>query len=256
MRRTLADAWRSGSPAGCPYNGPPMTTRRDEKDRRRREREEREAAARRSQARRTRLVQAGLGAFLLAAVVVGIVLALGGGDEDGAPQASSQVTLPERRETDLAAAARAAGCEYREFPSEGRDHLPNSGDTFDDYKTNPPTSGTHDPVPAEDGIYEPGQSPPKEAWVHTLEHGRVILQHRPGLPARQRAQLEALFNEPNRGQPGYHMVLLENNTDMEYAVAAVAWTASVGCEQVNDRTWDALRAFRDRYTDQAPELIP
>ena len=25
---------------------------------------------------------------------------------------------------------------------------------------------------------------------------------------------------------------------------------------VNDKTWDALRLFRDRYRDQAPEKVP
>jgi hypothetical protein len=231
-----------------------MSTRRDERERRRQEREAREQAALRARARRMRLIQAGIGALLLAAVVVGVVLATAGGDEEG--DAAAEVTLPARQETDLARAARAAGCEFREFPSEGREHLRDPGETFDDYRTNPPTSGTHDPVPAEDGVYGSGQTPRKEAWVHTLEHGRIILQYRPGTPARQVAQLEALFNEPNRGEPGYHMVLLENNTEMEFAVAAVAWTAYVGCERVTDRTWDAFRAFRDRFTDQAPELIP
>jgi hypothetical protein len=230
-----------------------MSTRRDERERRRLEREAREQAAMRARTRRMRLVQAGIGALLLAAVLAGVVLATTGGDEEGA--AAAEVTLPARRETDLAAAARAAGCEFREFRSEGRRHI-DPGGTFDRYRTNPPTSGPHDPVPAEDGVYQPGQTPRKEAWVHTLEHGRILLQYRPGLPARQREQLQALFDEPNRGEPGYHMVLLENNTEMEYAAAAVAWTAYVGCERITDRTWDAFRAFRDRFTDQAPELIP
>jgi len=228
-----------------------MSHRRDERERRRKEREAREEAARRSRQRRTRLLQAGLAALLLAAIAVAAVLVTGG-DEEGA---SAEVTLPARQESDLDAAVRAAGCEYREVRSQGRRHL-EPGGTFDRYNSNPPTSGPHDLIPAEDGIYPSGRTPRKEAWVHTLEHGRIILQYRPGLPAAQVRQLEALFNEPNEGQPGYHMVLMENNTEMEYAAAAVAWTAYVGCERVTDRTWDAFRAFRDRYTDQAPELIP
>ncbi len=235
-----------------PYTARPMSTRRDERERRRQEREEREQAALKARARRMRLIQAAIGALLLAAVVVGVVLATTGGEDD---QAAAEVRLPARQETDLDAAVRAAGCEFREFRSEGRRHI-DPGGTYDRYRTNPPTSGPHDPVPADDGAYASGQSPRKEAWVHTLEHGRILLQYRPGTPARQVQQLEALFNEPNRGEPGYHMTLLENNTEMEYAAAAVAWTAYVGCERITDRTWDAFRAFRDRFTDQAPELIP
>ena len=43
---------------------------------------------------------------------------------------------------------------------------------------------------------------------------------------------------------------------MPYPVAATAWTHLVGCPKVTDKIWDALRAFRARYTDQAPEQIP
>jgi hypothetical protein len=42
---------------------------------------------------------------------------------------------------------------------------------------------------------------------------------------------------------------------MPYQVAASAWGHFIGCERVTDRTWDALRAFRARYTLQAPEKI-
>jgi hypothetical protein len=49
--------------------------------------------------------------------------------------------------------------------------------------------------------------------------------------------------------------LFQNNTNMPYEVAATAWTQLIGCKTVNDKTWDALRAFRDRFTDKGPELI-
>jgi hypothetical protein len=52
------------------------------------------------------------------------------------------------------------------------------------------------------------------------------------------------------------MLLFENNTNMPYEVAATAWTHIMGCKTVNDKTWDALRAFRDRFVDKGPELIP
>jgi len=32
--------------------------------------------------------------------------------------------------------------------------------------------------------------------------------------------------------------------------------ALIGCPEVSDKTWDALRAFGQRYVDQAPEQIP
>ncbi len=222
-----------------------MASRQEDKERRRQQREARERASQRS-AQRGRLVRIGGALALVAVLVVGAVVALAssGGGAD----------LPERRITDLNAAVRAAGCELRTLRSEGRDHIPAGRDV--DYRSNPPTSGPHEQVPAEDGVYGPGKAPRPEAWVHTLEHGRILLQYRPGTDEEVVDQLEALFAEEVRDVSGYHMGLMENTTRMPYQVAAVAWTRYLGCDQVNDRTWDALRAFRDRFVDRGPELIP
>ena len=43
---------------------------------------------------------------------------------------------------------------------------------------------------------------------------------------------------------------------MPYQVAVTAWGHLIGCEKVTDETFDALRAFRDRYRDQGPEQAP
>jgi hypothetical protein len=235
-----------------------MASRAEEKEQRRRERlaAEQQAAA---GAKRLRIVQLAVGGILAAAIVVAVVIAATGGDDGAATTGGgggSAVAIPAATDNakpdNLAAAAQAAGCEVGEFESEGREH---SSEPFADYETNPPTSGTHNPVPADDGIYDPGNAPAPENWVHTLEHGRIILQYKPGTPERVRSQLETLFNEDVQGRSGYHMVLLENNTEMDAQVAAVSWTRSITCDEINDRTWDALRAFRDRFVDKAPELI-
>ncbi|WP_205696117.1 DUF3105 domain-containing protein [Conexibacter sp. SYSU D00693] len=235
-----------------------MASRQEEKERRRQEREAREQAEARKAAakRRMQLVAGGvLAVAAIAAVVVAITSGGGdGGSGDGPSQeASSSVPIPRRAITDLSAAAKAAGCEVKTFPSEGREH---SEDAFSGYKTNPPTSGTHNPTPAQDGIYDPGNEPAANNWVHTLEHGRILYQYRPGTPRRRIQQLETLYNEPFRGAEGYHQVVMQNNTDMPFAVAGVAWTHYVGCNEFNDKVFDALRAFRDTYVDKGPELIP
>ena len=51
------------------------------------------------------------------------------------------------------------------------------------------------------------------------------------------------------------MLLYQNPTKMPYQVAATAWDQLLGCEELNDKTWDALRTFRDRYIDKAPEKV-
>jgi hypothetical protein len=71
-----------------------------------------------------------------------------------------------------------------------------------------------------------------------------------------RNQLFTLANEPFKGVDAYHTLLFQNNTNMPYEVAATAWTQLLGCKTVNDKTWDALRAFRQRFTDKGPEIIP
>jgi len=167
-------------------------------------------------------------------------------------QFASALAVAERHgraaSTDLQAAAKAAGCRTRNFPVEGRDHV--EGEVT--YRTNPPTSGNHNINPAPDGVYEPGNTPAKENYVHTLEHGRVLFQYAPGLPARRVSQLETLFNE----RDGYHVAVFENNTKMPVEFAATAWLQQLTCPKFNDRVFDAARAFRARYTDKAPEFIP
>jgi hypothetical protein len=55
---------------------------------------------------------------------------------------------------------------------------------------------------------------------------------------------------------GYHMLMFENTTNMPYAVAATAWTHSLTCPTMNDKVFDALRAFRAQYIDKGPEKVP
>jgi hypothetical protein len=238
-----------------------MSSRQEEKERRKLERIERERAEAAAAQRRRLLMTVG-GVAVAAVAIVGILLALSSGnnttDTPKGPSADvpGGVAIPARKITNLQAAAKAAGCAVREFPEESREHIPDN-ETFNGYKTNPPTSGKHHSTPAQDGIYDPGNEPAKESWVHTLEHGRIILMYKPGTPKRVVGQLQTLFNEKVKGGPaGYHMVLLQNNTKMPYQVAAVAWRRYIGCNQVNDKTWDALRAFRDQFVDTAPEKIP
>jgi hypothetical protein len=218
-----------------------VSSRAEEKQRRRREREEQELAARRAASRR-RAIQLGAGALAVVAVIaVGALLAFGGGGGDEAAGAS-----------EIRADARAAGCTFREFPAEGRDHT--SGRVR--YRTNPPTSGSHNPLPAPDGVYKPGNEPNKENWVHSLEHGRVLFQYADGTPQAQIDQLVALSQEELKGSEGYHTLVFQNNTDMPAKFAAVSWTRSLTCNRLDDGSLDVMRKFREAYTDKAPEFRP
>jgi len=237
-----------------------VSSRQEEKERRRQERLAREQAEANAAGRRKRLQLAGgalLGLAAVAAVVVAIVIGLGGDDEttaeNGQPaDAAASVKLPPQETSDLDAAAKAAGCtlthaQYEGAGHEEKDFAPS------DYKTNPPTSGTHFPEWYDDGVYAPGTVPNLGMLVHTLEHGRINIQYKKGTPAADVAKLEALAQEQNEG---YHILLYENTTNMDAQVAATAWTQSLTCPQMNDKVFDAIRTFRARYIDKGPETVP
>ncbi len=163
------------------------------------------------------------GALAVAAIAAVVVVAAAGGGSGGMdtagglPSAKQQfaggIDPPPQQVTDLDQAAKAAGCVLKNPVIEGRTHIP--PDTKVTYKTNPPTSGNHDPQPADDGVYsKPMSALETRHFVHTLEHGRIELQYDPTLPKHRLDQLGGLFNEDP-----YHMVLLPNRK-MPYEIGA------------------------------------
>jgi hypothetical protein len=237
-----------------------MSSRIEEKERRKAERLAAQRKAEQAAARRHRLQLVG-GGLIAVAIVSALVIGLtsGGGGGSGSPSANSPVSedikgvkLPAPQIKDLKQAAAAAGCTLHTYPIEGRTHV----SSIVNYKTNPPTSGNHNPTPAADGVYDPSNTPAKENFVHTLEHGRIEYQYRPGTPGAEIRQLEALWNETVMGTPGYKQLLFQNNTKMPFAVAAVAWGQLLGCPAFNPKIFDALRDFRTAYLDKGPEQIP
>jgi Protein of unknown function (DUF3105) len=237
-----------------------VSHRQEEKQRRREEREAKERADRARAARRQRL-QIAIGGVVAIAAVAAVALfasgTLGGdgasGGEVAATPAASDVTIPEQVIGDMKEAAEAAGCKLANPEIEGQQHEDREF-TAQDYKTNPPTSGNHFPPPAAlDGVYDPGNTAPLGQLVHSLEHGRINVQYKPGTPAETIDQLNALLAEQS---DGYHMLLYENTTDMPSAVAATAWGHSLTCPEMNDKVFDAIRTFRNEYIDQGPENVP
>ncbi len=232
-----------------------MSSRQEEKQQRRQEREAAEHAAARSQARTARL-RLGIGAVVAVAAIaiLALVFSSGGSSSGDAAKAdAATVKLPALKQADLKTAAKDAGCVLKTTPNEGRSHT--TAKVI--YKTNPPTSGDHNPVAAEDGLYDPGNAPAIGNSVHSLEHGRIELQYAPGTPAKTIDALETLGSEKlGFGTEGYHVLVFQNQTGMKSAVAATAWTQSLTCAKMTPAVYDAVRDFRTTYTDKAPELIP
>jgi len=226
-----------------------MASRKEQKERLRAERLEREQSETASTARRKRMGYAVAGLLVGAIVIALVVIAAAGGDSGGNGSSAGGIwpsgPLPKRKETDLAVAAKTAGCVLQHPPSQGRGHT--TGHV--NYKTQPPTSGSHNPVWAHDRAYL--KDPGTEHLAHGLEHGRVIFWFKPSVPAKVRGTLKKLYDEDRA-----LMILTPNTRAMPYQVAATAWTQLLGCPKYNDKVPDALRAFRDAYRLKGPEYFP
>jgi hypothetical protein len=239
-----------------------VSHRREQKEALRREREERERQARAAEQRKKMVGYGVGGALAIAVVVVLVVLVAGGGGGGGSDAQAAEVfpeggSVPEQKVFEVGPAAKAAGCQLKSVKGSGVATHTTSLDERVKYKTNPPTTGRHYEIPAQDGIY--GKAPQDEELVHGMEHGRVIFWVKPSLPEDQRADIRALVDDDT-----YQMFLVPRS-NMPYAVAATAWNADpepggtgrlLLCNEVNDKTFDALAAFRDEHRSQGPEPIP
>lgn len=139
----------------------------------------------------------------------------------------------------------------RTTDDEGADHL-DPGQTAD-YDEDPPASGPHDGVPLRGGVYRKtltrhpagSQSPTIFRLVHSLEHGYVVVYHKPGdvdgddLPA-----LRAFGRERK-------VIVVPGTDDMNAVVVLVAWRRVQECSRADAR---AVASFIARFREKtAPE---
>lgn len=249
---------------------------KSEREKRRQERVESEGAG--ASSNRTRLIVGySVAAVVVLAIAVVVFVLASGGDSgnDGAAEGDAHINLnasigstngvePDNRAgtvpapakiTNLAAAAKAAGCDLRlGLKDEGHEHIP-VGSPPPDYKTNPPTSGAHvePPYQQADGAYT--ETPEEIDYVHSLEHGRMEIQYSPDLPEKDQLALKGLYDTM------YGATLLFPNGKMPYEVAATTWTNLLGCPTYKGAaTLDAIRAFGKatwgKYGGEPAEYFP
>jgi hypothetical protein len=135
---------------------------------------------------------------------------------------------PTRSGLTLGDLARKAGCRLHEYES-GR-------------VTNPPITGRlMEQAIATDGSHIGRRTPSLDATTHSLLHGRVLIQYRPGIPeAWVRALDQLVKGDPDR------VLGFANQTGMKAPVAATAYLSLLTCPRVNVSTLQVLRVFRDR----------
>ena len=240
-----------------------MASRKEQKEALRKERLEREQQEARSAARK-RMIGIVVAAILVLGIAGALAAVVLSGDDDGGgggnggsnggetaeidfPDGGS---LPEQRETDFEAALVGSGCKHEEIKAEGAGQ--HTTDPVN-YISEPPAVGPHYPDWPEDDLYE--EAPQTERVVHTLEHGRILVWVRPDVDEELAAQLKALYDEDP-----YHVIMLPRK-ELKEPVAVSAWVKPddghiLRCKQPGDAMWDAIRTFKEKYRDKAPEFVP
>jgi hypothetical protein len=227
--------------------------REEERERLRQARQERESGQHKADRRRLYAVYgvAGLIGILVVAGIVALIAGSGGGDSGEShinqgsgstngvkPDERTGTAPPQVKVANLKLAAKKAGCDLRlHLKDEGHTHIPPTAPT-PDYKTNPPTSGSHvePPYQQADGAYS--EMPGEIFIVHSLEHGRMEIQYSPELPEADQLALKGVYDTMYGG------TLLFPNDNMDYEVAATTWTNLIGCPKYKGAiTLDAIRDF-------------
>jgi hypothetical protein len=241
-----------------------VASRKEQKEQLKAERLEAERHAK-AEERRKRFVGIGVAVALgiaAVAVIVFVVATSGGGSSGNAhianeagftttakakpDERAGTETEPGALATNLDGSAKAAGCRLVNPADEGNRHL-SPDEPTPKYKSNPPTSGNHDPVPLADGAYR--TAAPLRNAVHSMEHGRVLIQYSPKLPPAAQLKLKGVFDE------SFRYTALFPNPEMPYEVAATAWGHLLGCPRYSEKALDAVRAFGDTYIGQGPEGV-
>lgn len=134
-------------------------------------------------------------------------------------------------------------------PREGSQHVPNGTPLH--YRASPPSSGPHYPTAAPPGFYR--QPVPEGNWVHSLEHGDVVVLSQPGLPAEQIARLEeASLGLPN-SKWGRRKIIVAPYERLDAPITAVAWPYTLSLAAPDE---EAIRRFYRSGVDQGPEDVP
>lgn len=114
---------------------------------------------------------------------------------------------------------------------------------------NPPASGRHYPVWARYTAYS--SVVPRGYWVHNLEHGAIVLLHRPDADPATIAALRAAYESiPDEPTCQRRLAVLTPDPLLETPTAVVAWGFVMTCEPVDA---DAIRVFANAHQHQGPE---
>lgn len=157
------------------------------------------------------------------------------------------VVLSRRGDAELRNALTAGSCtvDTKSDPTSGpgSNHVPNPA-----YRVDPPSAGNHlGTGTARSGVYSGTSVPSDGLLVHSLEHGYVVVWHRPDLPQVDRDRLGD-FQRAHDGD-----VIVVERASLPVPVAATAWEQRLLCQAVEA---DVLERFADTYVGEGPEKLP
>lgn len=195
---------------------------------RRAEREARREAERREQRRASvrRKLAAATAATVVVVVVAGIVL--------------FDRQRQEALEADLTSGSCATDRRSDSTGPPGRNHVARPT-----YQVQPPAGGDHEASAARAGSYEGASVPTDGQLVHSLEHGYVVLWHRPDLPDGDQRELDLL----RESHPGDVITVEREGVT---AVVATAWGRRLLCTDIEP---SALERFVVAYVGRGPEDV-
>ena len=131
------------------------------------------------------------------------------------------------------------------FDNEGNEHLESGKRAF--YKTDPPTSGPHDPRWLPPSIYKIEETRP-ELLVHNLEHGNIVIYFdRSGLSEDDIAWLTEL-SKKYIGQ--WDGVLMVTRNDKANPLILTAWRAVLRLKGLEK---ERVMSFVDLFRGRGPE---
>lgn len=142
----------------------------------------------------------------------------------------------------LAAEGRGRLAEVVSEPDLGREHGV-QGAAYS-YPSRFPTSGAHDPIPAEPGFYRTQQSPGR--LVHAVEHGHVVIYYdKPGAAALDRLEAWAGLYDGH-----WDGVVVTPMTGLGGKLVLTAWRKRLELAAFDAA---AAAAFIDAYRGRGPE---
>jgi hypothetical protein len=132
---------------------------------------------------------------------------------------------------------------------EGNSHVPPG--TVINYRDHPPASGNHYPTPAPARVYPEGLQP--GYWVHSLEHGYIVLAYRPPASPEMLQQFDEMMRNFPHSKYGFVKMVIVPYPDMPHPYAALAWTYRLWLDGFDrQKILDFYRA----HVDRGPEDIP